>query len=154
MTESSKKNDVEMMTSADGYASNVSHGSSITSNVPICPEQSKQAAIEQLCKMMGRVYSAIDPNADRPCDCVCRHAIGRYQNAGHVLEFMERVISEAIARHERAHCISDAKPRCTCSAHVDQHKTSCPYLQWLERTDRESPDEPPVSAEAEAMEKK
>lgn len=67
----------------------------------------KQEVIQQLCKMMGRAWSTIDPNAHEPCDCVCGRE-GRYQNAGHALTFMEEAISEAIARHERGP--ADAQP--------------------------------------------
>ena len=58
--------------------------------------------IEQLCKMMGRVYSTIDPYAHEPCDCVCQDkGLNSYQNAGHALTFMEEAVSAAIAMHER-----------------------------------------------------
>ena len=62
--------------------------------------KSKQEVIEQLCKMMGRVYQEIDPDAKEPCDCVCRDAV-EYRNAGHALEFMEEAISKAIAERNR-----------------------------------------------------
>jgi hypothetical protein len=61
----------------------------------------RQEVIEQLCKMMGRVWQTIDPDAHNACDCVCKDTGRDYRNSGEALEFMERVISEAIAAHEQ-----------------------------------------------------
>ena len=69
---------------------------------PASASPRKQQVIEQLCKMMGRVWAVIDPDAHEPCDCVCDQKLTSYQNAGHALTFMEYAISEAIARRGRA----------------------------------------------------
>ncbi len=70
----------------------------------------RDEVIQQLCGMMGRVWSCIDPDAHHPCDCVCRNkGMWNYQNAGHALEFMEKAISEAIANYS-------ASAEATCKA--------------------------------------
>lgn len=61
----------------------------------------KQEVIEQLCRMMGRVWQEIDPDEKEPCDCVCRNKGSDYQNAGHALEFMEEAISNALIERAR-----------------------------------------------------
>ena len=62
-------------------------------------ETRRKAVIEQLCKMMGRVYNAIDPNGHEACDCVCK-AKPDFRAGEHVLEVMEQAISALVGAFE------------------------------------------------------
>lgn len=73
----------------------------------------RQEVLNRLCELSEEIYRSIDPECQRPNDCFCgeggfwtveRYAANpdRYQNAGHVVEFIEAAVREKLAREGSA----------------------------------------------------
>lgn len=82
--------------------------------------EKQKAVIEQLCKMMGRVWEAIDPMGHFTTDCVCKPR-DDYRNDGVALELMEEAISALVGAFSNPKNTEEHRGERVASAFHEEH---------------------------------
>lgn len=84
------------------------------------PSGRRKEVIEQLCKMMGRVWQAVDPNGHSATDCVCKPK-DDYRNEGVALELMEEAVSALVGAFQNPKNTEEHRGARVASAFDEEH---------------------------------